>query len=117
MSSAIRLISGAGVPVTTATPNQPRFSKPATPASDTVGTSGSEGDRVRPVTASGRSLRSRRKLIDAPRFGAAQSIWPPIRSVMATTSPLYGTCTESIFAKYSKLSAARWTWLPTPAEP
>ena len=53
-SASSRSTMGWGVPAGVISANQPVYSKPGTPASATVGTSGSSGERSLPVTASAR---------------------------------------------------------------
>src|SRR5476649_1153014 len=105
-----------GVPVGTTNPNHPRFSNPGS-VSATAGTAGNCGERCLLVTPNARSFPCWMKLIAAARFGVENGTWPAMVSTMAGASPLYGTCTTSIFAAYRKFYAARCVWLPKPAEP
>ena len=96
-----------GVPFGATNPNHDCTSKPATPASPIVGTSGAEGERCALVTANARSL---------PAFtcGNAEGMLsnitctcPPIISVIAGALPLYGMCTISTFASILNNSPER----------
>ena len=79
-----------GVPGGASRPYQPVISY-FRPASWTVATSGSIGERLAPVTAIGVTLPS---LACADIIGMASNItsmWPPSRSLSAGAEPLYGT--------------------------
>lgn len=87
------------------------------PASATVGTSGSAGSRLSPVTASA--------LIWPPRmpdstFGSnwkPSCVSPAIRSVDIWLAARYGTCTICTPVTCSKLTPPRCCELPLPTEP
>src|SRR5690554_5694887 len=78
----------SGVPAGAHTPYQVLISKPGTPDSCTVGTSGSEATRLAVVTARGRSV----PLAMNPVLEGSESnimvTWPPITSVSAGALPL-----------------------------
>ena len=87
-----------------------------TPASATVGTSGSSGSRLAPVTASARSFPA---LMCGKAEGMLSNIiitWPPSRSVIAGALPLYGMCRMSTCARYLNISPDMWMLVPLPDE-
>ena len=85
---------GAGVPAGASNPNQEIASKPGTPDSIMVGSSGMFGERLSDVTASPRNLPSRTAGRIAPAFCNVMVTRPPITSV--NTAPRYGTWTMSM---------------------
>ncbi len=97
-------------------PFQPVASKPVTPASSIVGTSGRPGVRLSAVTAIGRSCPALMPGMAAS--GSANDSWtsPPISAVTAGPPPLNGTCTMSRPVMVLNSSPARWGRLPLPAE-
>ena len=75
-------------------PNQATASKPGS-VSDSVGTSGSDGERMRLATASARSFPDFTCGSETPRLSHIMSTWPETRSASAGAVPLYGTCVIS----------------------
>ncbi len=108
---------GLGVFAGAIRPFHARVSKPGTPDSATVGTLGSNDERLAPVMAIARSL---------PPFtcGSAENIrsmtsWalPAITSAMAGALPLYGMWVIFTPAIELSSSVARCVDEPLPAEP
>ena len=81
------MVSG-GVPAGASKPNQVDTSYPATPASDTVGTSGKLVERVALVTAIARSLPDCTCGTAVAVLLKKTSVYPPIVSVSAGPVPL-----------------------------
>ena len=67
-------------------------SKPGTPTLASGGISGAAGDGSALVMPSARALPARINWIDGPISTNSTSMLPEIRSVMAGTLPLLGTC-------------------------
>ena len=104
-----------GVPPAVKSPYQVLISAPCTPVSESVGTSGSSGERCGVVTATG---RSRPALICPMADEVVSNIistWPPIRSTCAWLEPSYGTCTSFVPVALAKASAAMFCVLPVAA--
>src|SRR5207253_1519496 len=94
-----------GVPLGATMPNQPEFSKPLS-VLPMGGTPGSWEISSRLVTPSARS-RPLLTCTMAPATVASMKLMsPPTRLASPGPSPLYGTCTASIFAWYRRFSAA-----------
>ena len=103
---------GAGVPAGTTTPVNSVATKPGTPASTMVGSSGASGLRVALVTPSARSLPSRMSGNSTTGLSNRKSICRPSRLVMDSAPPLCGTPRKSIFASDRNISPVRWVTLP-----
>src|SRR5712692_5737045 len=93
MSALSRSTSGAGVAAGTTTPCQVIASKPGTPASETVGSSGTVPERCAVVTASARSRPALIYGITEAEVANMSCACPAITSVSASCAPLYGMCT------------------------
>ena len=110
----MRSMTVDGVPFGAMSPIHTYASYPATPDSATVGTSGSCGDRVDPVTASGRSLPA----LMCPTMPAVPGIeaitCPARRSVVACPLPLYGTCDSCMPVIDASIAMNRCWPLPLP---
>ena len=103
---------GAGVPAGASSPNHDVASKPGTPASIMVGSSGMLGERCSAVMASPRSLPSRTLGRIAPAFWNVMVMRPPITSVKF--APRYGTCTMSRPSWLLNTSPAMCCGVPAP---
>jgi len=108
------LTMSGGVWAGTNQPCQLEDSKPASPLSATVGTSGSAGERLAPATASARS-------VPAATCGRAVAIgaiatWISLvmRAGKIPASPLYGIGCISMPAAVLNISIVRCSGLPTP---
>jgi hypothetical protein len=111
------LTISAGVPPGAISPNQATVSKPFSPASSTVGSSGTSLERVSVVTASAWMRPALMWPIAGGRLPMNITMLPAIRSVSAMVAPLYGMCTTSTPAMCLKSSAERCAELPFPPEP
>ena len=117
ISRLSRATTSLGVAAGATTPYQISTSAPSTPASRMVCTSGRLGMRCLPVVASRRTLPA---LASGTTGGTPVNTMlncPPMRSVMASALPLYGTCTMSVLVISLKSSPVRCGLLPTPGEP
>ena len=65
------------------------------PVSAMVGTSGTAGERCRPVTARPRSWPPRITVAAADSDVTMIGVWPPTAELIAGPPPLNGTCTRS----------------------
>ncbi len=83
-----RAITPSGVPGGAITPHQVVMSKSLRPASATVGTSGSSGNRFGPVTASARDLPEVMKGSAAGMLSMIMVISPPASAISAWPLPL-----------------------------
>src|SRR6266481_8330304 len=106
-----------GVLAGTNQPCQLDDSKPTSPLSATVGTSGSAAERLAPASASART-------VPAATWGSVVAIgviatWisPVMRAGKMAASPLYGTGWMSTPAAVLNISMVRWSGLPTPVMP
>src|SRR3989442_1454967 len=97
-----------GIPRGPITPAQVITSKPVTPASATVGNSGTAGERLGPVTASPRTLPALTWGTIAGMLSNSRSICPATKPVIACCASLYGTCT--ICAPVISLNNSMPTW-------
>jgi hypothetical protein len=88
VASLIFATSAAGRWLGPYRPYQPPTSKPATPASIIVGTSGSDGLRCGDVTASARTRPPAMWLRALPMMSNIMVSWPLMTSVMAGALPL-----------------------------
>jgi hypothetical protein len=105
-----------GVPVGARIPNHDDASKPGTPASAIVGTSGNAGARFVEVTAIARSLPALMCGIAEGRLSNMICTWPPSRSVIAGAEPLYGTCDICTPVITLNSSPDKWIDVPLPLE-
>ena len=92
-------------------------SKPAIAASATVGTSGSIGERVSVVTASGTSRLSLTNASVLPIGANEYCTRPVIVSVSTSGTPLYGMCETLNCSARISISPVMCVPLPMPAEP
>ncbi|KAG1433667.1 hypothetical protein G6F56_014549 [Rhizopus delemar] len=81
-------MTGAGVPAGATRPNHDSTSKPGSPDSASVGTSGVDGRRWGEVTPMARSLPACTWGNDEGRLSNMESTWPPSRSATAGPLPL-----------------------------
>ena len=81
-----------------------------------VGSSGAAGERAELVTASAFSRPACTCGSTVGMVANSSEVWPAIKSVMAGTLPLYGTCTMSTFAIDLNSSPDRWPAVPWPAD-
>ena len=87
-SSALRRSTiGFGVAAGTETSVQPTASKPGTPASAMVGTSGSTGTRVVDDTPSGRTMPALIWPVTLPASANIRATWPPMTSLRPSGAP------------------------------
>ena len=116
MSALSRSIVAAGVAAGTTTPCQVIASKPGTPASEIVGSSGTVAERCAPVTASARSLPA--LIYGIAEAEVANISWacPAITSVSAGCAPLYGMCSIWTPVIALKSSPARCAAAPLPED-
>ncbi|MCY1237789.1 hypothetical protein D9M72_504980 [compost metagenome] len=77
------------------------------PLSASVGTSGNNGERLLPVTASALTLPVLASVAAVVMLSTVMAIWPPIRSVITGVAPLYGAWTMSMPRRCSMVSAIR----------
>src|SRR5213592_3662151 len=98
-------------------PYQVDISTPGTPASASVGTSGSSAERFGVITASALTLPPLMKLMADEVVSKSGWICPPTRSVSACDEPLYGTWKIFVPVARAKASQARCWVLPMPEEP
>src|SRR5262249_37194906 len=92
-------------------------SKPGTPDSAMVGTSGNCATRRAEVTPSARILPLLMYGVDAGTLSNKAAIWPPIKSVSAGAPPLYGMCSSITPVIDLNSSAERCPVEPTPGVP
>ena len=83
-----RATISAGVPAGTEMPNGMVHSVPGSPASPTVGTSGSSSTRSLVATASPRTLPARIEVAVGTRTSENSGTWPAITSFNASALPL-----------------------------
>src|SRR5947199_7416458 len=104
---------GPGVAAGANSPNQVTTSKPGTPDSATVGTSGNTDHRCLLVTARSFTLPP---LTWPSAAGPSNVYWtrPAIRSVIAGGLPRYGMWVTLMSASDANSSPARWLMLPLP---
>src|SRR5262249_8492022 len=103
-----------GVPRATTTPYQPVVWK-SYPYSATVGTSGSNGVRFVPPTASARSLPDFTNGSAGDRPLNIMETSPAMSAVCAGAAPLYGTC--RICTPADRLNSSPAMWMPVPVPP
>ncbi len=103
-----------GVPAGANTPYHVDISSPGKPASASVGTSGSSGERLGVITASGRSLPPLIWPIDDDVVSNISCALPAMRSRCAWLLPLYGMCVICTPAAALNASPARCCVLPAP---
>ena len=116
-SPLMRLMMSGGVPRGATSAHQTLASKPGTPASIMVGTSGSAPERCGPVTASGRNFPA--LICGMAGTMSENTIWicPATRSVTAWMVPLYGICTMFTPTALLYISPLICDWMPLPPEP
>ncbi len=107
----------AGIPAGAITPNQIIISKPGTPASSIVGTSGSAGCRSRADTASGLALPDWMCGTMVPTPSKMIGTSPARKAVITGAEPRYGIATMSVPVWSLNVSNIRCTELPTPGMP
>ena len=90
--------------------------KSFTPASCSVGTSGSSAERTRSVTASARSAPDFTCGNAADSVGKLKSTCPESVSTSAGPPPRYGTCRMKVPVESLNISPQMWNVVPTPAE-
>src|SRR4249920_4265381 len=105
-----------GVPAGANRPIQFVTEYPGNAASAMVGSSGAAGERDELVTASALSLPACTCGNTVGMVANNREVWPAIKSVMAGTLPLYGTCTMSTLAMDLNSSPDRWAAVPLPAD-
>src|SRR6185436_11693875 len=110
-----RSSTGCGVPAGARMPHQLVTSKPGTPPSAIVGTSGMAGLRCAPLTPSAFSLPERTCGIICTRLPRFICTCPAITSVIAGPPPLYCTITKLVFDCRRNSSVAMCWKLPMPA--
>src|SRR5438132_12099160 len=106
-----------GVLAGTNQPCQLDDSKPASPLSATVGTSGSAAERFAPATASARKVPAVTCGSVVAIGATATWISPVMRAGKMPASPLYGTGWMSIPAAVLNISMVRCSGLPAPVMP
>src|SRR4029079_16657318 len=107
-------MTAVGVLAGTNSAYQPDTSKPGTPASDTVGTSGSSTERFDEVTASARNWPPLMSGITAPVLLNITSTRPGMRSLSAGPAPRYGMCWSFSPVILLNSSPDRCTEVPCP---
>ena len=116
-SAASRETIAGGVPAGASRPISGAKSKPGTPSSAMVGTSGACGERRGTLIASSFTLPA---FTCASIAGSAEKsidTWPPRSAGTACPMPLNGTCTMSRPSAAFIASVVRWWMLPRPEEP
>ena len=116
-SAATLLTTGRGTAACESQPNQAPDSKPGSPDSDIVGTSGSVGERSRPPKASAFTRPCRIKGRAGCRPVMENEIWFPIRALRMSGPPLYGTCVTLMPASALSASVSTCGELPSPKLP
>src|SRR5450432_3964037 len=111
-----RVTISFGVAAGARMPNQATVSYPGKPDSCTVGTSGSSGERVRVVTASGRSLPAFTSGSAGGKLTNMAATCPETTSFSAGDEPLYGMCTRSTPAIVLNSSIDMCALLPLPPD-
>src|SRR5947208_12805570 len=81
-----------------------------------VGTSGNDGERAFPVTASARSLPSRICGTTGGMELNTTGTWPATAAATAGPAPLYGTCTTSSPTERPNCAPTRCVTDPVPPE-
>src|SRR5688572_12665446 len=110
-----RSSTGRGVPTGATMPHQLLTSKPGTPASAMVGTSGIAALRFALLTPSALSLPERMCGTICTRLPRLNCTWPAMVSVRAGPPPLYCTITKLVFDCRRNSSVAMCWKLPMPA--
>ena len=93
------------------------MSKPGSPASAIVGSSGASFERCAVVTASAFSLPALTCAIALARLSNMNCVSPASSACVAGAPPLYGTWTMSVPVSTLNSSPARWPALPLLPEP
>ncbi len=111
-----RFTIAGGVPAGAKTPCHEPTSKPGSPDSVSVGTSGAISDRFAVVTASALSLPALASGHAVVMLSKVIVTWPPTTSCSAGGLPLYGMCCMSTPAIVLKSSPDRCCDVPLPDE-
>ena len=117
MTSALSFaMTSFGVPAGTMMPNQLSAAKPVRPPSETVGRSGSTGERREEATAMPRSLPARTCGSEDGMLSKKSVTVPESRSVIAGALPLYGMWLALKPPIDFMSSYSRWESVPLPCE-